>query len=167
MEGDRTWQEQMDTFMQSELAETVIRPGMATAFAVDFDDWLRSLSLDRGEGDSPFAEYLESRLGQFLEHELDTGHLNQPNLNEMGIDPGLWDTLYGVAVIAVEARYEAEVIRGVREDRRAPIEGAQDAPEGSALDVLTTRVQAFVQAVKDFVRGRELEDSTQEHGAER
>jgi hypothetical protein len=162
MESDRTWQEQLDAFVQSELAGTVIRPGAEQAFAEDFDDWLRSLNVDRWEGDARFAEYLESGLGSFLEDELDAGHLQQPNLDEMRIEPGLWDTLYGIAEVAVEARYEAEMVRGVREDMRVPPEDAREAVIAEAPRSLTDRIETLMQVIDDFVRGREAPERSDE-----
>ena len=118
MDDNRTWQEQLDAFMQSELGSSVIRPGMETAFTGDFDDWLRSLNLDQWEGDVGFGEYLEDRLERFLEHQLDAGHLDPPHLGEVGFEPMLWDALYDIAMAGLEGRYRDEVARGVREDMR-------------------------------------------------
>jgi hypothetical protein len=162
MDRDRTWQEQLDAFLQSELAVTVIRPGMETAFTGDFDDWLRRLNVDRWEGDARFAEYLESGLGSFLEHELDQGRLDPPNLDEMGFEPGLWDTLYGIAETAVEVRYEAEVVRGVREDMWAPLEDAREAVITEAPRSLTDRIDTLMQVIDDFVRGRDAHERSDE-----
>jgi hypothetical protein len=161
MDRDRTWQAQLEIFMQSELAETVMRPGSEAMFAREVEAFIRMLDLDRWEGD---PEYLEAALGQFLEHELDAGHLDPPNLDEMGLEPGLWDILQGIAATALDARYEAEVVRGVREDMRVPPEDAREAVITEAPRSLTDRIETLMQVIADFVRGREAPERGDELG---
>jgi hypothetical protein len=161
MERDQTWREQLDVFMQSELAETVVRPGSEAMFAQQVEAFIGTLDLDRWEGD---PEDLEAALGQFLERELDAGHLEPPNLDEMGIEPGLWDTLYGIAEVAVEARYEAEVVRGVRDDMRVPVDDERATAITEAPRSITDRVETLMQVIDDFVRGREGHERSDELG---
>jgi hypothetical protein len=159
MDGDRIWQEQLNAFMQSTLAETVVWPGLETLFARQVDMWIRTLSPDEGEA---YPEYIEAELSDFLEHELDAGRLDPPSLDELAYSPGLWDVLHGIAVIALEARYTAEVARGVREDMRAPVDDERGVAITEAPRSITEQVQAVLQTINDFVRGRETPERREE-----
>jgi hypothetical protein len=160
MEGDRTWQEQLEVFMQSTLAETVVRPGSEAMFARQVEAFIRTLDLDRREDD---PEYLEAALGEFLEHELDAGHLDPPTLDEMGIEPGFWDTLQGIVATALDARYEAEVV-GVRDDMRVSVDDARVTVITEAPRSITDRVETLMQVIDDFVRSRDVHERSDELG---
>ena len=159
MERDQAWREQLDVFMHSELADTVVRPESAAMFARQVETFIWTLDLDRWEGD---PEYLEAALGQFLERELDAGRLDPPNLDDMGIEPGLWDTLQGIASTALEARDEAEVVRGVREDMRVPVDDERTTAITEAPRSITDRIETLMQVMADFVRGRDAHERSEE-----
>ena len=164
MDDDRTTAEAIQDLLTSKVGQAMIRPGHEQAFAGELEAFIHGLNLDRWEGD---PDYMDEALRDFYERQMapDTGHLHA--LDAWDWVPGVWDVVEGVVQANMAARYSAEVARGSREDLRAPVEEAQEAPEPSPMEALAARVQAFVQAVKEFVRGRELEDPIQEHGAER
>jgi hypothetical protein len=161
MDGDRTWQEQLDAFMQSEQAETVVRPGSEGMFARQVDTFVRTLNLDEWEA---YPEYIDEQLSSFLEHELDAGRLAPPNLDELGLDPGLWETLQAIAITALEARFTAEVVRGVREDMRAPQEEERATAITEGPRSLAERVQDVMWMIKDFVHGRDAPEDSNDLG---
>jgi hypothetical protein len=162
MESDRTWQAQWEAFLQSELGGIVIRPGAERALTEDFQDWIRSFNLDRWEAATGFEEYLATGLESFLAHEAGEGYLEPTSLDELEFEPGLWDTLHGLAEVAVEARYEAEVVRGVQEDMRVSPEDAREAAITEAPRSLMDRIETLMQVIDDFVRGRDGHERSDE-----
>jgi len=172
----------LDAFMQSEIAETVIRPGSETRFAVEVDAWIRTLNLDRWEGDAGFPDYLNEHISTFLEHAADAGHIEHPGVDDYGVGwpLDLWNAVYALAESGLEARYAAEVEEGTREDLWAPLvkdaipsitghdgqsieQDRDDAPVlADTPRTITQRVQALMQVIADYVRGRDVH----EHGDE-
>jgi hypothetical protein len=170
MDGERTWQGQLEAFMQSAVAEAVMASGRETAFVMDFEDWLRSLSVDRWEGDAQFSEYLFDRLGQFLGHEVNEGVLDATATEAHEAD--LWEPLSAVVEVGLEARYVAEVEQGLREDLRG--HGLHDTPEMRTMTVepdeptrgidgrsITERVHDALAALREFALGRDTRDRGQ------
>ena len=64
MERDQTWQEQLDAFMQSDVAATVVRPGSEEIFARQLEDFV----WDVHPGLEP--EELGQEVMSFLEGEI-------------------------------------------------------------------------------------------------
>jgi hypothetical protein len=180
MDGDRPGAVPLEAFMPSELAAAVITPGREREFAADVDAWLRSLNLDRWEGDARFDEYLDDQLGQFLTRELATECLTDHHLDAVG------EALFAIAEAGMEARYTLEVLQGRREDMRDSGQGqdglAQDqgmggADDGRGIDetapardrhetadqTISAHVQDVLRGIMEFVRGRDAHEHTRDH----
>lgn len=155
MDEAQTWSAPLDAFMQSTLAQMVIRPGSERGFHESMSTWIAGLDVDRIEGPL-FQEYLDRALVDFIDAEVIAGRL-QP-LEEtyaVGSIGSVWDELQHVTAAGLESRYVTEVEQGTREDMRASV--LADTPRS-----ITERVQALMQVIADYVRGRDVH----EHGDE-
>ena len=176
MEGDRRTEEAIELFINSGVGLDTIRLGYEETFRAELEAFIQALPLDPLEGD---VDRLDEAVDRFIDRMAGDGYLEvfptdiDDGRGDVSVSmvepPGMREALLQVVELGLEARYDAEVEQGLREDMRPPVEEAREEPERSTLFSLTLseRVQAFVPAVKDFVRGREMEEPTQEHGAER
>jgi len=74
MEGEHTTREAIDAFMQSELAETVVRRGSEVTFAQQVETFIRTLNLEQWEAE---PEYLSEDLSHFMADEINAGRLRE------------------------------------------------------------------------------------------
>jgi len=161
MEGERTTREAIEAFMQSELADTVVRRGSEMTFAQQVDTWIRTLNFDEWEA---YPGYLSEDLSNFLEDEINAGRLREmggtpergdgyPTAVEQERFDTVWSAIYNIAIDHLTSR-QVEVYR----DRpmREAIEGLMQSEYATAV-IPREYEQTFRSELDTFIHGLDLD----------
>jgi hypothetical protein len=145
MERDQTWQEQLDAFMQSDLAASVVRPGSEVTFARQVENFLEELPAAEQGAEQP---WLGAEVSVFLEDERQAGRLQERD--ESAVED-VYAAVYGMALSRLEAQTvehggEGTGERSVEEQTLTPTHEAH---------VITERVQTVLQEIENFARDRD------------
>jgi hypothetical protein len=159
MERDQTWQEQLDAFMQSDVAATVVRPGSEEIFARQVEDFVRDMhpGLELEELGQEVMSFLEgeirdSRLQGISAQEAVTNREADERYDEV------FTAVYELAVSRLETPAMEQGGRGLdeREDGEPSVAPTQEA------HVITERVQMVMQELAALVRDREGHERSDE-----
>lgn len=161
MEGERTTHDAIDAFMQTELAELVVRPGSEMIVAQQIELFIRTLSVEQWRAE---PEFLNPEVSYFIEDEINAGRLqgmgdispradNYPTVEEYEHYNAAFVAIYGLAETHLNSReIPAEIEQPLEHEEALEKEGSsvQTIP-------IADRLHSLLNTVKDFVRGHEVE----------
>jgi hypothetical protein len=163
MEADRTGREVLESFIQFDVAHDVIRGGDETLFASSVDAFVRGLHTERWMSE---PQFLGQAVEDFIEDEIRTGRLQEIGSPQEGMTEEEAEQYEAV----FEAVYETA--RASLEERAAELgdEVGQEPEDAISIETpepvpsLTNRIHAVMQAVEEYVRGREVPEREEELG---
>jgi hypothetical protein len=163
MHENRSGREQLDAFMASDVAAMVVRPGSEEIFTRQVEEFVRGLNVEQWVME---PEFLGPEVATFLEDEIHAGRLQGIGADEvmsLKARASYEEVFAAVYNMAAEVLQEHGLAWGpglVEEGDLRVEEAAREGPQESRS--ITERVQAVMQEIYAFVRGRDGHEQEQD-----
>jgi hypothetical protein len=163
MDENQRGREQLDAFMASNVAAMVVRPGSEDIFARQVEGFVRGLNAE------PWVmepEFLGPEVSRFLEDEIHAGRLQGIGADEAtsAVARDQYEEVFAAVYTIASTVLEEHGLAwgpGLVEEADLRVEAAvREGPQESRS--ITERVQAVMQEIYAFVRGRDGHEQEQD-----